>query len=98
MTWVCGRVSLARANDRFLSVPARRSLTSSDGDVTQWLQRLQAGEREEALGDEVLRTVALAKMEGETNRAIAAKLGVAEITVERKLAGCRDVLEKCLQS
>jgi hypothetical protein len=41
----------------------------------------------EALGDEVLRTVAL-----------AAKLGVAEITIERNLAGCREIREKCLES
>ena len=52
----------------------------------------------EALGDDVLRAVALAKMEGETNKAIAARLGVAEITIERKLAGCREILEKCLGS
>jgi RNA polymerase sigma factor (sigma-70 family) len=51
----------------------------------------------DALGDEVSRTVVLAKMEGETNRAIAARLGVSEITIERKLAGCREILEKFLE-
>jgi DNA-directed RNA polymerase specialized sigma24 family protein len=52
----------------------------------------------DALGDGVLRTVALAKMEGETNKAIAARLGVSEVTIERKLAGCREILEQCLKS
>jgi DNA-directed RNA polymerase specialized sigma24 family protein len=52
----------------------------------------------DALGEGVLREIALAKMEGETNKAIAARLGVAEITVERKLAGCRAILEQCLES
>jgi RNA polymerase sigma factor (sigma-70 family) len=52
----------------------------------------------DALGDEVLRTVALAKMEGETNKAIAARLGVSEITIERKLAGCREILKPLLES
>ena len=52
----------------------------------------------DALGEGVLRTVALAKMEGETNKAIAARLGVAEITIERKLAGCREILKECLQA
>ena len=33
-------------------------------------------------------------MEGETNKAIAAKLGVSEGTIERKLAGCREILKK----
>jgi RNA polymerase sigma factor (sigma-70 family) len=37
------------------------------------------------LGDEELRAVALAKMEGYTNAEIAARLGVAECTVERRL-------------
>jgi RNA polymerase sigma factor (sigma-70 family) len=52
----------------------------------------------EALGDEVLRQIAVAKMEGETNKAIADRLGVSEGTIERKLAGCREILEKCLGS
>jgi RNA polymerase sigma factor (sigma-70 family) len=52
----------------------------------------------DALGDGVLREIAVAKMEGETNKAIAARLGVAEITIERKLAGCREILKECLQA
>jgi DNA-directed RNA polymerase specialized sigma24 family protein len=50
----------------------------------------------DALGDGVLRAVAVAKMEGETNGAIAVRLGVSQATVERKLRGCRGILEKCL--
>ena len=52
----------------------------------------------DALGAGVLREIAVAKMEGETNKAIARRLGVAEITIERKLAGCREILKKCLES
>ena len=52
----------------------------------------------DALGEGVLREIAVAKMQGETNKAIAARLDVAEITVERKLAVCREILKKCLES
>ena len=41
--------------------------------------------RLEALGDAELRAVALAKMEGHSNAVIAARLGVVERTVERRL-------------
>jgi RNA polymerase sigma factor (sigma-70 family) len=41
------------------------------------------------LGDDTLRTVALWKMEGQTNREIAEKLGCVESTVERKLRSIR---------
>jgi DNA-directed RNA polymerase specialized sigma24 family protein len=41
--------------------------------------------RLESLGDAELRAVALAKMEGHSNAAIAARLGVVERTVERRL-------------
>jgi DNA-directed RNA polymerase specialized sigma24 family protein len=43
------------------------------------------------LGDETLRAVALWKMEGRTNREIAARLGCVEQTVERKLRSIRGV-------
>ena len=43
------------------------------------------------LGDETLRTVAVWKMEGETNAAIAARLGCVTSTVERKLQRIRDL-------
>jgi DNA-directed RNA polymerase specialized sigma24 family protein len=41
------------------------------------------------LGDDTLRAVALWKLEGETNREIAARLGCVEQTVERKLRSIR---------
>jgi DNA-directed RNA polymerase specialized sigma24 family protein len=41
------------------------------------------------LGDDTLRSVALWKLEGETNREIAARLGCVEHTVERKLRSIR---------
>lgn len=45
----------------------------------------------DALGDETLRRVALWKMEGYTNKEVAAKLGVVEETVERKLRRIREI-------
>jgi DNA-directed RNA polymerase specialized sigma24 family protein len=41
------------------------------------------------LGDDTLRSVALWKLEGQTNREIAARLGCVEHTVERKLHSIR---------
>jgi DNA-directed RNA polymerase specialized sigma24 family protein len=43
------------------------------------------------LGDDSLRSVALAKMEGYTNGQIAARLGCIEQTVERKLRSIRKI-------
>jgi DNA-directed RNA polymerase specialized sigma24 family protein len=43
------------------------------------------------LGDETLRAVAVWKMEGQTNAAIAARLGCVDSTVERKLQRIRDL-------
>jgi DNA-directed RNA polymerase specialized sigma24 family protein len=43
------------------------------------------------LGDGTLRSVALWKMEGQTNREIARKLGCVEQTVERKLRSIRSL-------
>jgi DNA-directed RNA polymerase specialized sigma24 family protein len=43
------------------------------------------------LGDDTLRAVALWKMEGQTNREIAEKLGCVEQTVERKLRSIRSL-------
>jgi DNA-directed RNA polymerase specialized sigma24 family protein len=43
------------------------------------------------LGDDSLRSVALAKMEGYTNRQIAERLGCIEQTVERKLRSIRKI-------
>jgi DNA-directed RNA polymerase specialized sigma24 family protein len=47
--------------------------------------------RLEALGDASLRAVAIAKMEGYTNREIAERLGCIEQTVERKLRSIRRI-------
>jgi RNA polymerase sigma factor (sigma-70 family) len=52
----------------------------------------------DALGDGVLRAVALAKMEGRTNEEIAKLIGKSPASVERKLAGCREILEKWMES
>lgn len=46
------------------------------------------------LGDPELRELALAKMEGYTNAECAAKLGCAEVTVERRLRLIRKHWEK----
>ena len=43
------------------------------------------------LGDETLRAVAVWKMEGQTNAAIASRLGCVDSTVERKLKRIRDL-------
>ena len=43
------------------------------------------------LGDETFRSVAVWKMEGETNAAIAARLGCVTTTVERKLQRIREL-------
>jgi DNA-directed RNA polymerase specialized sigma24 family protein len=45
----------------------------------------------DALGDETLRSVALWKMEGYTNKEVGEKLGVVEQTVERKLRRIREL-------
>jgi RNA polymerase sigma factor (sigma-70 family) len=45
----------------------------------------------ELLGDESLRKVAIAKLEGYTNRQIAEQLGCIEQTVERKLRSIRQI-------
>jgi DNA-directed RNA polymerase specialized sigma24 family protein len=46
------------------------------------------------LGDETLRTLAVWKMEGQTNAAIAARLGCVESTVQRKLQRIRDLWKR----
>jgi DNA-directed RNA polymerase specialized sigma24 family protein len=48
----------------------------------------------DALGDDTLRAVAVAKMEGLTNEEVAARLGKSLPTVERKLRGIRGIWEK----
>jgi DNA-directed RNA polymerase specialized sigma24 family protein len=46
-----------------------------------------------SLGDDTLRAIAVAKMEGDTNEEIARRLAVSVATVERKLRGIRQILE-----
>jgi DNA-directed RNA polymerase specialized sigma24 family protein len=48
----------------------------------------------DGLGDDALRSVAVWKLEGYTNKEIAAQLGRAPATVERKLRLIRDAWEK----
>ena len=48
----------------------------------------------DGLGDDALRSVAVWKLEGYTNEEIAAKLGRAPATVERKLRMIRDAWAK----
>jgi DNA-directed RNA polymerase specialized sigma24 family protein len=50
------------------------------------------------LGDDELRELAVAKLEGYTNAEIAAKLGCAEITIERRLRLIRKRWEKEMAS
>jgi DNA-directed RNA polymerase specialized sigma24 family protein len=57
--------------------------------VVEEYERLLAG-----LGDEELRSVAVWKPEGYTNEEIAARLGRAPATVERKLRLIRDAWAK----
>jgi len=45
------------------------------------------------VGDDVLRSVAILRMEGETTEAIAGKLGCARRTVARQLALIRRILD-----
>jgi DNA-directed RNA polymerase specialized sigma24 family protein len=50
--------------------------------------------RLEALGDPILKDVALAKMEGHSNAEIARRLGCIERTIERKLRTIRNLWEE----
>lgn len=79
--------------EAFAEMIAREPDPALAAEVAESCRRLL-----DALGAGVLREIAVAKMEGETNKAIADRLGVAESTIERKLAGCRQILKKCLES
>ena len=57
--------------------------------VAEEVQRLL-----ERLGDDELRSIALAKLEGCTNEEIASKLGCVRLTVQRKLRLIRDIWAK----
>jgi DNA-directed RNA polymerase specialized sigma24 family protein len=56
--------------------------------VVEEYQRLLGG-----LGDAALRSVAVWKLEGYTNKEIAGRLGCSEPTVERRLRLIRKMLE-----
>jgi cyanophycinase len=77
--------------DVFAELISREPDPALAAEVAENCQRLL-----DALGDGMLREIAVAKMEGETNKAIAARLGVSESTIERKLAGCREILKEAL--
>jgi RNA polymerase sigma factor (sigma-70 family) len=48
----------------------------------------------DALGDDSLRQIALARLEGSTNAEIASQIGRAEVTVERRLRLIRDLWQQ----
>jgi RNA polymerase sigma factor (sigma-70 family) len=52
----------------------------------------------DALDNDTLRKIAVAKMEGDSNEQIAERLNVSLATVERKLRGIRGILEKVWRS
>ena len=51
----------------------------------------------DGLGEEGLRAVALAKMEGYTNAEIAGRLGCVVTTVERRLKSIRRIWEEAIR-
>jgi DNA-directed RNA polymerase specialized sigma24 family protein len=89
-----GQVALASEMDEdgaFAAVIAREpdpAFAAEMADGCRWLL--------EVLGDDTLRKIAVAKMEGDSNEQIAERLNVSLATVERKLRGIRGILEKSL--
>jgi len=67
--------------DAVAAVLGREPTPALAAQVAEECQRLL-----EALGDDELRTIAVAKMEGYTSAEIARRLGRGESTIERKLA------------
>lgn len=80
-----GRV--VNEQDRSTAIEAIMSTEPSPEFAVQIAEECQS--RVEALSDDSLRTVAQLKLEGYTNREIAAQLEVVERTVERKLRQIR---------
>jgi RNA polymerase sigma factor (sigma-70 family) len=76
-------VSLAAADDRIADPGPTPEFAASIADEFRRLL--------ESLGDDSLLRVALARMEGYTNREIAERLGCIEQTVERKLRSIRRI-------
>jgi RNA polymerase sigma factor (sigma-70 family) len=92
-----GRVALASelaedAGAAFADLISREPDPALAAQVAENCQRLLA-----ALTDPRLRAVAVLKMEGETNEAIAARLGISLSNVEFKLRGIREILKKLLE-
>jgi RNA polymerase sigma factor (sigma-70 family) len=73
----------------FDNIAARELTPEEAAQVAEQCRHLLA-----ALGDDKLRAVALAKMEGCTNKEIAEQLNVSEPTIERKLGRIRKIWEK----
>ena len=72
--------ALADEDDELAELVGREPTPAFAAQVAEECRR-----RLDALGDPALRAVALAKMEGRSNAEIAARLGVVERTVERRL-------------
>jgi DNA-directed RNA polymerase specialized sigma24 family protein len=81
--------SAAERADAFAEVMGREPTPELAAGVQEECRRLLAG-----LGDDELRAVAVAKMEGYTNEEIAARLGRSLATVERKLQRIRKAWEQ----
>ena len=73
----------------FTGLVSREPDPAFAAEVAENYQRLLA-----ALGDPVLRELAIAKMEGASNQEVARRLGVSLPTVERKLRRIRTIWEK----
>jgi DNA-directed RNA polymerase specialized sigma24 family protein len=90
-----GRISRGRGRVQSLSDMSREGLEAISGDGPTPELAAQVAEEYrrllEQLGDPTLQSVATCKLEGYTNDEIAARLGCATSTVERKLARIRSL-------
>jgi len=77
------------AGAAFAELPSREPDPAFAAEVAETCRTLL-----DALGDDSLRVVAVAKMEGLTNEEVAQRLGKSLPTVERKLRGIRSIWEK----
>lgn len=83
---VQGQSALAADEGGLAQVPSHEPTPAFAAQVAEEYQALL-----DALGDDVLRRVAVAKMEGYRNEEISDRLGLAVRTVERKLALIRRI-------
>jgi RNA polymerase sigma factor (sigma-70 family) len=83
----------SRGEGRVVSLDAADDLIADSAPTPEFAARAADELRGllESLGDDSLRRVALAKMEGYANREIAEQLGCIEQTVERKLRSIRRI-------